>query len=441
MPILTEQERLGTLIAGRYRLDRVLGRGGTAIVFDATHTWTGRRVALKLLRPEYAQDLALVRRFMQEARTAAGLAHSNIVEVLDMGADEGDGTVFLVLELLEGESLTALLTRRGTLPGEEAITLLAPVMRALADAHARGVVHRDVKPDNVFLVAGADGTVTPKLLDFGMAKMMESAWGHATQSGTLVGTPFYMSPEQAKGAPDVGPQSDVWSMGVLLYRAVTGFLPFAGATPTALLLAIVGDPPEPVTSRAPSVPPHIARAIDRAIVVDRTQRHQDMSAFAEALARPVAEPAVDVPSARSKPRWRGAGVAVALVAAAAATLALLYASADRDQATSSLVADAVPESARATRTVDGPDAVVDNAQSPLGRIAVVPPAHAHIEAATHRVGVGDAGISVSRLRTATHSGATGTASDARSIVAAESTTGPVVAAPHGAHLPSVTEVW
>lgn len=318
MPILTEQERLGTLVAGRYRLDGVLGRGGTAIVFDAVHTWTGRRVALKLLRPEFAQDLELVRRFMQEARTAADLAHPNIVEVLDMGADEGDGTVFLVLELLEGETLSGLLARRSRLPSDEAIALLAPVMRALAEAHARGIVHRDVKPDNVFLARGADGTITPKLLDFGMAKMLESAWGHATQSGTLVGTPFYMSPEQAQGAPDVGAQSDVWSTGVLLYRAVTGVLPFTGTTPTALLLAIVGEPPASVASLAPEVPPHVARAIDRAILLDRSVRHQSMRTFADALA------GAELPLPRSPRSVRpiAIGGAVLLIAGAALALGL-----------------------------------------------------------------------------------------------------------------------
>ena len=443
MPILTEKERLGTLIAGRYRLDSVLGRGGTAIVFDATHTWTGRRVALKLLRPEYAQDLALVRRFMLEARTAASLAHPNIVEVLDMGADEGDGTVFLVLELLEGETLSALLSRAGRLSGDEALALLTPVMRALTAAHTQGVVHRDVKPDNVFLARDAEGVVTAKLLDFGMAKMLEAAWGHATQSGTLIGTPFYMSPEQAKGAPDVGVQSDVWSMGVLLYRAVTGVLPFTGTTPTALLLAIVGDPPASVASLAPELSPQIARAIDRAIVVDRDLRHHDMAAFVEALTGkelPAPLAAREVSAAGGVrtsghagpggPPWRAIGIgAVALGAAAALAVALAPATnAGAPQA--AIVAPAEVRPAPAA-----PSPRVNDARLPTV-----------VEAPVARLADGDAGLSaVPRTDPAAHAGVAnhgrprGTPAEVHPDPAHPDLAPVPSAAPSG--LPRVTDVW
>lgn len=282
MPILTEEERLGTLIAGRYRLHEILGRGGTGVVFEASHTWTGRRVAVKLLKPEYARDVSLVRRFLQEARTAAGLDHPHVVQVLDMGNDR-DGTVYLVLELLEGESLSRKLERDKVLTSQTALNLLVPVMEALTLAHEQGIIHRDLKPDNVFLKRGPNGMHVPKLLDFGMAKMIDAAWGSATQSGTLVGTPFYMSPEQAEGKKDQGPASDVWSMGVILYRCLSGDLPFFASTPTALLLAIVQNTPKPLRELAPSVPEPISAVVDRAITADREVRYADVRAMLKAL--------------------------------------------------------------------------------------------------------------------------------------------------------------
>ena len=295
MPILTEEERLGTLVAARYRVEAILGRGGTGVVFEATHTWTGRRVAVKLLRPEYARDLGLVRRFLQEAQAAARIEHPNVVQVLDMG-NEADGTVYLVLELLEGESLGKKLEREGTLSVETALELLVPVMDALVTAHESGTVHRDLKPDNVFLRRDAKGRVTPKLLDFGMAKMVDAAWGHATQSGTLVGTPFYMSPEQAEGKPDQGREADVWSMGVLLYRCLSGKLPFYAESPTALLLAIVQAKAPPLRDAAPDVPPAIAGVIDRALVADRTERWPDMATMLAELRRAANESGFAFPS-------------------------------------------------------------------------------------------------------------------------------------------------
>jgi len=282
MPILTEEERLGKLIAGRYRLESILGRGGTGVVFAGTHTWTGRRVAVKLLKPEYARDLGLVRRFLQEARTAAGIEHPNVVQVLDMG-NEKDGTVYLVLELLVGRPLSRLFEEEPRLSPAEALSILVPIMDALVVAHERGVVHRDLKPDNVYLKREAGGRRTPKLLDFGMAKMVDAAWGHATQSGTLVGTPFYMSPEQAEGKPDQGVQCDVWSMGVILHRCLTGRLPYQEETPTALLLAIVKGEAPGVRVRNPEVPQAFARVVDRALEVDRATRWPTMTAFLDAL--------------------------------------------------------------------------------------------------------------------------------------------------------------
>lgn len=295
MPILTEEERVGTLLAGRYQLDAILGRGGTGVVFDATHNWTGRQVAVKLLKPEYSRDASLTRRFLQEARAAAGLNHPNVVQVLDMG-NEVDGTVHLVLERLEGESLGSYLEGKEALEGEELLSILVPIMDALRLAHDRGIIHRDLKPDNIYLHRDDTGRLTPKLLDFGMAKMVDAAWGHSTQSGTLIGTPFYMSPEQAEGRPGQGPATDVWSMGVILYRCLTGALPFYASTPTKLLMEIVTAQSTPTAERGQPVPPALAAVVDRCLVADLDERWPSMAALIEALQGAAADDGVPFPA-------------------------------------------------------------------------------------------------------------------------------------------------
>jgi eukaryotic-like serine/threonine-protein kinase len=385
MPILTEEERVGTLLGGRYRLDAILGRGGTGVVFDATHSWTGRRVAVKLLKPEYSRDLSLTRRFLQEARAAANLVHPNVVSVLDMG-NEDDGAVHLVLERLDGESLGAFLEREKKLSPKEALSILVPIMDALCLAHRQGIIHRDLKPDNVYLHHDGAGRRVPKLLDFGMAKMVDAAWGSATQTGTLVGTPFYMSPEQAEGRKEQGAASDVWSMGVIFYRCLTGTLPFWADTPTKLLIEIVKAESKPLRERAPEIPESIAAAIDRALVESLSFRYADMDAFLEALraaaARehipfPVLPDLSDTPPAepfdpgpRSDPAeslaatrrarvigWSVAALAVALVGVGilAATLFGSVAPASRAEGSHAVVEPPVAASAPSSRSEGEPD--------------------------------------------------------------------------------------
>ncbi len=365
MPILTEQERIGTLLAGRYQLDAILGRGGTGVVFEATHNWTGRKVAVKLLKPEYSRDLSLTRRFLQEARAAAGLSHPNVVQVLDMG-NEKDGTVHLVLERLEGRSLGAHLEENVTLSPEETLNVLVPIMDALVLAHQQGIIHRDLKPDNIYLHKDGAGRPSPKLLDFGMSKMVDAAWGTATSSGTLVGTPFYMSPEQAEGRKDQGPQTDVWSMGVIFYRCLTGALPFWADTPTKLLMEIVQAHPKPVTERAPDVPAAFAEVVDRCLEEDLDKRWKSMGALLEALksaaeASDIPFPKLPDPESMAEPekfdpgprrdkdaessRAMGPKIAGALLAAAVVIGGILWATHDQEA-----VADAGTESAAEAET-------------------------------------------------------------------------------------------
>lgn len=295
MPILTAEDRIGTLFAGRYKMEGILGTGGTGVVYEASHFWTSRRVAVKLLKPHLAEDVSLVRRFLQEARSASEVAHANVIQVLDMGAEE-DGCVFLVMERLEGQSLGARLDDAGTLELGEMLELLVPLMDALVIAHQQGIVHRDLKPENIYLHHDLRGRRVPKLLDFGMSKILDPTWGQATVTGTIVGTPYYMAPEQAEGAKDQGPACDVWSMGVVMFRCLSGRLPFTASSPPALLLALVRDTPPALRDVAPHVPEPIAEVIDRALTRDREARWADMGAFLDALREAAREAGLPFPA-------------------------------------------------------------------------------------------------------------------------------------------------
>lgn len=292
MPILTPDERVGTMLAEKYRLDRILGQGGFGTVYAGVHEWTGRPIATKVLDHSFSRQPEFVARFLKEARAAAKLAHPNVVDVLDMGR-EADGTVYLVLELLRGEELSAVLKRRGVLPITDALAHVLPIMDALAEAHARGIIHRDLKPANIFLSVDSFGRTIPKLLDFGIAK--DQADAGLTHTGQVWGTPHFMSPEQASGLSDVGPAADVWSMGVVLFRCLTGKLPFHAQSTGGVLTKILTTRAPAIRTMAADLPEPVAEVIDRALEPDRGQRHPDMGAFLGALLA-AAEPLGVLPS-------------------------------------------------------------------------------------------------------------------------------------------------
>ncbi|MGE0784352.1 MAG: serine/threonine-protein kinase [Sandaracinaceae bacterium] len=278
MPIPTAQERIGMRIAGKYRLDRILGEGGFGVVFAGVHEWTGRPIAAKVLDYSFASKEEYVKRFLQEARVAAKLSHPNVVDVLDMGRDE-DGTVYLVLELLRGQDLAAVLQRRPVLSPERVASYLVPVMDALAEAHRNGIVHRDLKPANIFLSKDRHGRVVPKLLDFGIAKVVDEGL-FKTRTGQIYGTPHYMSPEQAAGAADLGPRADVWAMGVVLFRCLSGKLPYADdQDKTPLLLRVLSKAPPSLRALAPDQPEAIVRVVDKALCHEEAGRYPDMTAL------------------------------------------------------------------------------------------------------------------------------------------------------------------
>jgi serine/threonine-protein kinase len=272
------------LVAGKYRIDGLLGQGGMGVVYRATHMVSGKRVALKWMLPAGDAKEELAERFVREARATARIDHPNVVDVYDVGVQ--DGSVYLVMELLHGESLAECL-ERGALAPVEAVGILMHALRAVAAAHAEGVIHRDLKPDNIFLCQGPDGEPRePKVLDFGISKVAASSDMRdmsLTQSGTVMGTPFYMSPEQVRGLRDVDERGDVYAFGVILYEMLSGAFPFDAETYNELILKIVTEEPTPLLSLRSDLDPILASVVARAMARDREQRYPSVAALAADL--------------------------------------------------------------------------------------------------------------------------------------------------------------
>ena len=299
----------GDTLGGKYRLDKLLGQGGMGAVFGATNTWTGKRVAIKTLHAEHLRRPTALERFWQEARAATKVEHPGIVEVYDFGVDEPTQTPFIVQEYLHGQTLRQLLDGCTTLAPREAVELLIPVTEALVAAHRVGVVHRDLKPDNLVLARSAAGVVTPKLIDFGISKLIEDApagaarQGPKTGTGFMLGTASYMSPEQAAGKHrEVDGRTDVWALGVVLYEVLTGRLPFEAETENLTLAKIIYEPAVPVGARDPTLPRDLAALVDGALARDPSQR----CASAEALLAALRGCSVMSDGAVTAPRLRAA---------------------------------------------------------------------------------------------------------------------------------------
>ena len=280
-PAADLDDRSGAVVGGKYRLVRLLGRGGMGAVYEAENTWTRRRVATKLLRPEYARDRLALRRFMQEAQAASQIAHPNIIDVLDLGLEPADGSLYMVQELLHGEDLRARLRAKGRLDPAEALDVLVPVLGALAAAHERGVVHRDIKPENIFLATDSSGHAMPKLIDFGISKVLEPEQaGAQTGTGTTLGTPRYMAPEQVRGEPDVDARADVWSVGVVLYELFTGDNPFSAATAFGSANRVLTETPPPLGE---AVSAALGAIVSRTMSRAPADRYLDARELLEAL--------------------------------------------------------------------------------------------------------------------------------------------------------------
>jgi eukaryotic-like serine/threonine-protein kinase len=274
---------------GSYRTVSVLGRGGMGVVYAAVDEATGARVAIKAFGASMATiDPLEVSRFDREARILCTVDSEHVARVLDLGRRSDDGAPFLVMELLEGQTVKDTIVRYRKLAPALATAIAAQTCRGLARAHAKGIIHRDVKPANLFLAKKPDGSHVVKILDFGIAKFMTTSSqlgdGTLTQTGTLVGSPLYMSPEQAMGLKAIDARTDVWSLGVLLFEAMTGRLPFENIeTVGQLIVTICGTPAAPLREVAPWVPQEIAWIVDRALRIRPEERFADARAMLEAL--------------------------------------------------------------------------------------------------------------------------------------------------------------
>lgn len=275
----------GELVAGRYRIERVLGRGASGTVYEAEHQWTHRRVALKVLRSEWSTHERIVSRFLREARVCAELSHPSLVAVLDMGQDEHDGLLYLAQELVEGETLRALLDARGKLEVDETLRIIGDIAGALAVVHAAGLVHRDIKPENIIVCPlGSEGSVRAKLIDFGVARELDRDSTHTrTQLGAVIGTPRYMSPEQARATGEIDARSDQYALSVVAYECLTGRTPHEGESASMLLANLLTQPPVAITRVRSALPVPVSRAVMRALSREPAERFESAVAFAEAL--------------------------------------------------------------------------------------------------------------------------------------------------------------
>jgi serine/threonine-protein kinase len=299
-----DRSRLAAALAGRFAIERELGRGGMATVWLAQDVKHDRLVALKVLRPEIAAALG-VERFLREIHIAARLAHPHIVPLHDSG--EVDGLLYYIMPYVEGESLRERMQREGPLPVDQAVRLAREIAGALVYAHAHGIVHRDIKPENVLLQSG-HAVVT----DFGIARAVTAAAGPAlTRSGVIIGTPLYMSPEQVAGDPVDG-RSDVYSLGCVLYEMLAGVPPYPGGSSLEVLARHTVDPVPSLRERRTDVPAAVAHAVARALAKMPSERQPDATAFEAELAA-LAPPAGGGPGRRARSRGIGAGLLAAAI--------------------------------------------------------------------------------------------------------------------------------
>jgi serine/threonine-protein kinase len=272
--------RPGSRLIGKYEIVRPIGRGGFGLVHEANHLGLRARVAIKVLRSEGRQHPQTLERFRREAWASAQIASPHVVRVTDVDVLE-DGTPFIVMELLQGRDLEAELQARGRLPIRELVGYVLQAALAIHEAHLRGVVHRDLKPNNLFL-AEQGGSRSVKVLDFGLSKLASEL--SVTKTSAQLGTPLYMSPEQLRSAKSVDGRSDIWALGVILYRMLTLRAPFEGATATDVMVGIMSQTAPELTRLAPNVPAELANVVMRALRKDPAERFQNVTELANALA-------------------------------------------------------------------------------------------------------------------------------------------------------------
>ncbi len=280
----------GTLLAGKYRIQRIIGVGGMGVVLAAEHEELGERVAIKCLLPHLAHDAVFVARFQREARAAVKIRSEHIARVLDVSRTDA-GLPFIVMEYLEGQDLGALLEKVQRLDASVAVGYVLQACEALAEAHALGIVHRDLKPENLFLTNHADGTEYVKVMDFGISKMANAgpdSLSLTRTGGGVMGSPLYMAPEQMRSAKDADPRTDIWALGAILHEFIVGEPPFIAASIQEIVAMIVQDPTPSLVERAAAkgvaISPGLGAAVDRALEKHASARYADVAAFAFAVA-------------------------------------------------------------------------------------------------------------------------------------------------------------
>ncbi|RMH44050.1 MAG: serine/threonine protein kinase [Deltaproteobacteria bacterium] len=368
-----EREALvGQVLAGRYEITRQIGVGGMGAVYEARHTLIGKRVAVKVLLDKYANKEQVIARLEQEARLASSIGHPNIVDITDFG-ETADGRRFVVMEYLEGASLSRRLADEGPMPAPRIAHICVQIASALGAAHKKGIVHRDVKPDNVFLIARDDDPDVVKVVDFGISKALRpadddgAASPRLTQTGMVLGTPLYMSPEQARGDEQLDHRIDIYALGVIMYELATGQVPFTGTNYLNIISQVLSQPPRPPREVRPDldIPPALEAIILKALAKDPAERYQTMDELADDLRAlagggPVQATRESMWALRRAGRSRTAAwvAAVAVIVAAMAVTAMALLGGDEPRPAAAVPAAAPDAAAERTRAAaaGAPDA-------------------------------------------------------------------------------------
>jgi serine/threonine-protein kinase len=271
----------GDILDGKYRVDRVLGAGGMGIVVAATHVHLNTRVALKFLLPAAMGTPQIIERFAREARAAVQIQSEHVARVTDVGSLP-TGSPYMVMEYLEGHDLAQAIERNGAMPVEQAVGYVLQACEAIAEAHSLGIIHRDLKPANLYLARRPGRDPMVKVLDFGISKTKDAAAG-LTQTASVMGSPYYMAPEQMMSSKDVDARADIWALGIILYELLTGKAPFQGDTMAAVVFQVTQRDAAPLREVRPDVPEGLAAVVSRCLLRDPTQRYENVARFAAAL--------------------------------------------------------------------------------------------------------------------------------------------------------------
>ena len=286
-PQIVNGVREGDLLAGKYRFEKILGAGGMGVVVAAHHIQLDEKVAIKFLLPEALSNEEAVTRFAREARAAVKIKSEHVARVIDVGTLD-TGAPYMVMEYLDGGDLSNWLQQRGPLPIEQAAEFILQACEAIADSHGLGIVHRDLKPSNLFCIRRSDGLLSIKVLDFGISKVTTmGATGpemSMTRTTVVMGSPFYMSPEQMQSSRNVDARTDIWAVGVILYELLTGKPPFEGDTLSEVCVKAAAQQPPPIRDRRPDVPLALEAVILKCLEKSRENRHHNVAELALALA-------------------------------------------------------------------------------------------------------------------------------------------------------------